>query len=69
MDYSYVVILAGGAVLALLMARSAVIVFWPDSLLAQWCDRTFDFVDQGPTMTDGDGSDACGADSGGDGGD
>ncbi|MDW3183111.1 MULTISPECIES: hypothetical protein [unclassified Roseobacter] len=53
-----------GGILALLMLRSAVIIFWPGSEFATWCENTFDFVDDGPTMSDG--SDAG---DGGDGGD
>ncbi|MGZ2256487.1 hypothetical protein [Roseobacter sp. A03A-229] len=59
-----IVTLVIGGLLALLLLRSAVIIFWPDSGFAYWCENTFDFVDDGPTMSDGSGADDCGGDGG-----
>ncbi|WP_300018429.1 hypothetical protein [uncultured Roseobacter sp.] len=64
MEGGMIGIIVIGSIFALLLLRSAVIIFWPDSGFAIWCESTFDFVDDGPTMSDG--SDAG---DGGDGGD
>ncbi|MEM9636936.1 MAG: hypothetical protein AAGA94_04765 [Pseudomonadota bacterium] len=67
MDTETIVTVVIGGLLALLLLRSAVIIFWPDSGFAQWCENTFDFVDDGPTFSDDGAAGDCG--DGGDGGD
>lgn len=64
MDGDMIGITVIGGIFALLLLRSAVIVFWPGSGFALRCESTFDFIDDGPSMSDG--SDAG---DGGDGGD
>jgi hypothetical protein len=61
-----VVLIAIGTVFVLLLGRSAIILFWPGSAAAEFCDHQLGFVDSaGDTLCNG-GSDGDGGDGGGD---
>jgi hypothetical protein len=60
------VLIAIGSVFALLLARSAILLFWPGSAAAEFCEHKLGFVDSaGDSLCNG-GSDGGGGDGGGD---
>jgi hypothetical protein len=59
------IIMAVGALFALLLGRSAIIAFWPESEAARFCEQTLGFLDQSDAG-DGDGDCDGGGDGGGD---
>jgi hypothetical protein len=57
------ILIALGGAFALLLGRSAVIAFWPESAAATFCETQLGFIDR---VGDSDGEDGdCGADGGG----